>query len=266
MPLPWWMRSKTRSIRASASPSDTEPQLAATAVPIRDCPKCGAPPTRKLKVNVVTETIHLTYLYDPLCGWCYGASPALERLLQQDGFAVTIIPTGLFAGAGAFPMNAGFAAHAWEADQRIAELTGQVFSEDYRNNVLESGTGQVDSGPATLALTAVHLIAPERELEALKAIQCARYVEGRDNGDPAAIADILSALALDDAATRFASPDDELLSANRARINAGQAEMRRFGARGVPTLIAGQGQDARVVSSSALYGGADELIADLRAA
>ncbi|MCV0395863.1 MAG: DsbA family protein [Rhizobiaceae bacterium] len=210
--------------------------------------------------------MHLTYLFDPLCGWCYGASLALEKLLLQDGFAVTIIPTGLFAGAGAFPMNAGFAAHAWEADQRIAKLTGQVFSETYRRDVLERGTGRVDSGPATLALTAVRVMAPEREFDALKAIQRARYVEGRDNGDPAVIADILSALALDDAAARFASPDEELLSANRARIDAGQAEMRRLSARGVPTLIAGQGQDARLVSSSALYGSADDLIAGLRAA
>ncbi|MBB2973011.1 hypothetical protein [Mesorhizobium sp. RMAD-H1] len=90
----------------------------------------------------MTKTIYLTYLFDPLCGWCYGASPALEGLLQQDGLVLTIIPTGLFAGPGAFPMNAGFAAHAWEADQRIAKLTGQVFSEDYRRNVLESGTGR----------------------------------------------------------------------------------------------------------------------------
>ncbi|MBB2973012.1 hypothetical protein [Mesorhizobium sp. RMAD-H1] len=112
----------------------------------------------------------------------------------------------------------------------------------------------------------MHLTAPEREFQTLKAIQRARYVEGRDNGDRAVIAHILSALALDDAAARFASPDEELLSANRARIAAGRAEMRRFSARGVPTLIAGQDQNARLVNSSALYGGADELIADLRAA
>ncbi len=217
-------------------------------------------------MNVVTETIHLTYLFDPLCGWCYGAAPALERLLQEEDLAVTIIPTGLFAGQGAFAMNAGFAAHAWEADQRIAKLTAQVFSEDYRKNVLESGRGQIDSGPANLALTAVRLTAPEREFEALKAIQRARYVDGRDNGNPAVIADVLTALALDDAAARFASPDEELVSANAARIEAGQAEMRRFGARGVPTLIAGQGQGARVVSSNALYGDANELTAALRAA
>jgi putative protein-disulfide isomerase len=84
----------------------------------------------------VTETTHLTYLFDPLCGWCYGASPVAEKLMEQDGFAIELVPTGLFADQGAFPMNAEFAAHAWEADQRIAQLTGQVFTEAYRSNVL----------------------------------------------------------------------------------------------------------------------------------
>ena len=88
------------------------------------------------------------------------------------------------AGTGAFPMNPGFAAHVWKADQRIAKLTG---------------------------------------------------------------------LGLAEAAARFHAPDDELSSTNHARIQAGQAEMRRFGARGVPTLVAGKSQGRRVVSSSALY-------------
>lgn len=134
--------TRTRSNRASASPSDWTTIGGNHCSDPTACPQCGAPPTSNLKVNVVTKTIYLTYLFDPLCGWCYGASPALEGLLQQDGLVLTIIPTGLFAGPGAFPMNAGFAAHAWEADQRIAKLTGQVFSEDYRRNVLESGTGR----------------------------------------------------------------------------------------------------------------------------
>ncbi|NSY99655.1 DsbA family protein [Agrobacterium tumefaciens] len=214
----------------------------------------------------MSKTIRLTYLFDPLCGWCYGAAPAIGTLMQQGDITVIALPSGLFAGARAFPMSAGFAAHAWEADQRIAQLTGQTFSENYRKNVLESGVGKVDSGPATLALSAVHLTTPEREFEALTAIQSARYVDGRDNADAAVIADVLTELRLDAAAKRFAVPDTELLKFNNSRIEAAQAEMRRFGASGVPTLIAGEGPDAGIVSSNALYGRTDALIAALCAA
>lgn len=163
-------------------------------------------------------------------------------------------------------MNAGFAVHAWEADQRIGQLTGQAFTEEYRRNVLESGVGNVDSGPATLALSAVYLIAPEREFEVLTAIQRARYVDGRDNGDAEVIAAVLAELGLDTAAKRFAAPDEELLAFNQDRIATAQAEMRRFGARGVPTLVLGEGTEARIIPSNALYGQADDLIAALRAA
>lgn len=208
----------------------------------------------------------ISYLFDPLCGWCYGATPALERLGAQEDFSIDLVPSGLFAGEGAFPMNAAFAAHAWEADQRIAKLSGQCFSDEYRANVLEGSASKVDSGAATLALTAVRLSAPEREFETLKAIQRARYVEGRDNGDAAVIGEVLSGLGLADAAARFDAQDEELLAANGARIAEGRAEMRRYGVSGVPTLIVHTGQGGKLASSSMLYGDPDALAAALRAA
>lgn len=45
-------------------------------------------------------TITVTYLFDPLCGWCYAAAPALKFLQAQEGVEVVLAPTGLFAGTG----------------------------------------------------------------------------------------------------------------------------------------------------------------------
>lgn len=28
----------------------------------------------------MASTKHVMYLFDPLCGWCYGASPAIQQL------------------------------------------------------------------------------------------------------------------------------------------------------------------------------------------
>lgn len=75
----------------------------------------------------MTQTV--TYLFDPLCGWCYGAAPVLGALAQQPGIRVELLPTGLFAGDGARAMDNEFAAYAWSNDQRIERLTGQPFSE-----------------------------------------------------------------------------------------------------------------------------------------
>ncbi len=151
----------------------------------------------------MTKRIHAKYLFDPLCGWCYGAAPMLERLGADGDLAIEILPTGLFAGEGARPMDSGFAAFAWSNDERIARLTGQIFSEAYRRHVLEKPSTRFDSGPATLALTAVALTAPDRQLEALRAIQAARYVDGRDITDFAVLGEILRALSLLEAAERL---------------------------------------------------------------
>jgi len=213
----------------------------------------------------MADATDITYLFDPLCGWCYGAAPALEKLAGQ-GFTVRLAPTGLFAGDGARPMDEAFAAYAWTNDQRIARLTGQPFSEEYRYKVLADRARLFDSGPASLALTAVVACAPEQEFEALKAVQRARYVDGRDTTDFSVLSDVLSSLRLGDAARRIAEPDGDLLTAYRRRVDAARGEMLRFGVNGVPALIVGAGDDRRLIKASALFGSDDGLLADLKAA
>ncbi len=208
------------------------------------------------------ETV--TYLFDPLCGWCYGATDALDALAAHPGISLDLAPTGLFSGAGARAMDEAFAAYAWDNDRRIARLTGRTFAEAYRRNVLD-GRGRFDSGPATLALTAARLADPGAERAALKAIQAARYAEGRDVTDPGVLADVLDGLGLAVAARRIVAPDAELVAAADARTAAARAEMRRFGLGGVPALLWGEGAGRRSLGSAALFGDASALIRSLTA-
>ena len=216
---------------------------------------------------MTTPSITVTYLLDPLCGWCYAAAPALKNLQGVEGIEVALAPTGLFAGAGARPMDAQFAAYAWANDQRIQQLTGQPFTQVYRDHILGAANGRFDSGPATLALTAVSQTAPERELDALHALQHARYVEGRDNADPVVIADVLNSLGLQAAAARLREPSDALRVALLERVAAARVTMQLLGAQGVPQLaVAGQGGALRLVGGDALLGPRDALLARVQAA
>ncbi|MBK3735257.1 DsbA family protein [Azospirillum brasilense] len=197
--------------------------------------------------------VEVRYLFDPLCGWCYGAAPMLDRLRADPGIDLTLMPTGLFAGDGARAMDPGFAAYAWANDQRIAALTGLPFTEAYRARVL-TGAARFDSGPSTLALTAVRLTEPRREIDALKAIQRARYVDGVDTSVIEAVGAVLVAEGLREAAALLAGQDAALAEACRARIAAAAVEMQRFWLRGVPALLAGGGQTWRPIRSDALFG------------
>lgn len=211
----------------------------------------------------MTKTLH--YLFDPLCGWCYGAMPALSALAETPAVHIELLPTGLFAGEGARPMNSDFAAYAWSNDQRIERLTGQRFTELYRERVLGDRQRLFDSAPATVALTAVSLTAPDRELEALKAIQNARYVDGKDTTSLETLAGVLRGLGLEQAAAMVTQPDEDIVAANRARMDRAQGLMREFGAQGVPTLIAESGAKRWIVNHAAFYSNPRALISELEA-
>lgn len=208
----------------------------------------------------------LIYLFDPLCGWCYGATPTLSGLQEVPGITVELVPTGLFSGEGARPMDDDFAAYAWGNDQRIALLTGQSFTERYRESVLGDRQQLFDSGPATVALTAVSLTTPARELEAVKAIQHARFVDGQDITDLQTLAAVLTSIGLKEAAVMVESPNANLFEANRARIDRAQALMNEFDARGVPTFIADSEAKRWMLPVSAIYSNPQALISQLQAA
>ena len=190
----------------------------------------------------------LYYLFDPLCGWCYGAKPALETVASQ--YPVTLTPTGLFYRSGRV-MDADFAQYAWNNDERIERLTEQPFSTAYRENVLQGG-GQFNSENSLLALTAVREIAPEREIAVLGALQTARYVDGRDNADWDVIIDVLESQGLGDIVPKLHDPQTE--QALLARINFGQQLAQRLGVSGVPQLVLERDGEWELMPSQLLFG------------
>ncbi|RVD56848.1 DsbA family protein [Mesorhizobium sp. M2D.F.Ca.ET.185.01.1.1] len=209
--------------------------------------------------------ITVTYLFDPLCGWCYGATPMLDRL-AASGVALELLPTGLFSASGARPMDAGFAAHAWANDQRIERLSGQVFSQAYLDNVLNVRGTLLDSNAATLGVSAASVGDPRLRLAALKAIQRARYVDGRDIVTVDGVAEVLTDAGLADAAAAVMAPTDKVLAAHRELVGRGRALFQRLHAHGVPSLAVIRNDAPRLIGSNALFGSYDNLVAHIQAA
>ena len=123
----------------------------------------------------------ITYLFDPFCGWCYGAAPQIARLRESLGDdRVQGLPVGLFAGDYARPMDGEFRDYAWSNDQRIASMTGQQFSQAYFDKVLSDFETPLDSGPPTRAFAVADLLHKGSGLALLDRMQRARFVEGRN--------------------------------------------------------------------------------------
>lgn len=202
------------------------------------------------------------FLIDPLCGWCYGAMPQIAALRRALGArSLEVVPTGLFAGKGARPMTSQFRQYAWTNDQRIAEMTGQSFTQVYYDQVLSNETAAVDSGPASLILALADLIAPGIGFDLLMALQQARFVSGRDVTDRQTLTDIAVATGLPAAALAAGFQDPRQMESAVDRITAGRRHLSRHGLEGVPALLWQSEKDAaQVVPHQLLFAPAETLI------
>lgn len=207
----------------------------------------------------------ITYLFDPLCGWCYGAAPAIGKLSEQSDITLVLAPSGLFSDSGGRVLDAAFAGYAWSNDQRIEKLTGQRFTPEYRSHILSKPGSRFDSAAATMALSAVAMSAPERELDALRLLQEARYLYAQDTCDWSVVTTVLRNNNFNRAADNLTSPDDALRDRHRKRIRNAQEMMHSFGVQGVPALIISDGQGSRLLRSNALYTSFDTLLSDIAA-
>ncbi len=196
----------------------------------------------------------LLYLYDPMCGWCYGALPSIQGLAASGDWVVEPLPTGLFAGEPGRRIAPGMAAHIRQADARIAAMTGQPFSEAYQRHVLGNADLPLDSRPATEALTAVSQWKAPRELEALHTLQRERYVAGHDITDREVLARALAAaLGEDTDAWRERLADPGLTARTAERTARAQHLMRSLGANGVPALVQPGDPASRLLPSQWLF-------------
>lgn len=176
--------------------------------------------------------VKLHYFYDPMCGWCYGATSLIEAINHSGDFELVFHPGGMMHRQLIDP---SFRQHILTADRVIEAKSGEVFSEDYKARVASSAELVFDSYLTTRAI----LVAEEMGLGSftmLKAIQAAHYQQGKH----VELVDTLKALAiqhgLDEAVW------EEKMQQSESKVNAviqhTQELMRQYRVNGFPALIA----------------------------
>ncbi|WP_419895930.1 DsbA family protein [Roseomonas sp. USHLN139] len=185
-------------------------------------------------------TLH--YIHDPLCGWCYAASPLVAAAAALPGMIVALHGGGLWdPPTGLPPAKRSMIA---AADARIAQLSGQVFGAAYLEGLLQDPATVFDSRPVTAAL----LAAGEQALPMLRLIQTAHYVEGLRVVEPEVLAGLAARLGVDGFAARLSAVDVD------GHIAATRRLMQRIGAGGFPTFLLESEAGLRPVPHSDCYG------------
>jgi len=180
-----------------------------------------------------TTTLH--YIYDPLCGWCYGAAPLAAA--ARDVMPVIGHGGGMMTGANRKQVNPTLRNYVMPHDHRIAGLTGQAFGDDYFNGLLLDETAVFDSAPPIRAILAAEEIAEDGGgLDMLSRLQVAHYVEGKRIADE----DVLQALAIELGldGVQFAQAYQRIGEEELQRhIAASRRLLAQVGGHGFPTFV-----------------------------
>jgi putative protein-disulfide isomerase len=128
----------------------------------------------------------ITYLYDALCGWCYGFSPVIKQLHKdyQDDLNFSVISGGLFVGERIGPINKVASYIRAGAYKSVVERTGVKFGEGFLKHLkTEEDTLTLDSLYPAIALCIVKEQFPEKAVDFAHSLQGAVYDDGIDTID-----------------------------------------------------------------------------------
>jgi putative protein-disulfide isomerase len=193
-------------------------------------------------------TLH--YIYDPLCGWCYGAEPLLHA--AHSVLPIQLHGGGMMTGANRQSVSPQLRDYVMPHDRRIAEYTGQPFGEAYFEGLLRDHDAVFDSAPPITAVLAAEKIAG-RGLELLARLQTAHYVEGRRIADRDVLIDLAESIGLDPQV--FNAAFSEILGADtQAHIKNSRQWLAKIGGQGFPTLALEQDEQLHLIDISPWLG------------
>lgn len=125
----------------------------------------------------------LIYIYDPICGWCYGFTPVIQQLQQQYGkeMEFEILSGGMLLSANHRPASAMYA-YISEAHKRVEETTGIAFGPAFLEEYLQTDD-IMDSEKPSVALSVFKHYQPENAISFAHDMQVALNYEGKSLND-----------------------------------------------------------------------------------
>ncbi|GAA0231762.1 DsbA family protein [Marinomonas primoryensis] len=196
--------------------------------------------------------VNVHYFFDPMCGWCYGASSLIEVLANMSEFEIIYHPGGMIPKRAIDP---SFRQHILQADEQIASMTKAHFGDAYKARVASKDEFVVDSYTTTRAF----LVGQEMGVAAhkmLEIIQKSHYQEGQHLDQLDTVEKLAVSMGLD------AITWNEKIAGSEAKMM-GQIQeshelMSQMKVSGYPTLIIEKDGVLKTVSHSPYYGKPNE--------
>ena len=172
--------------------------------------------------------MHLLYIADPLCSWCYGFGPELSKLIERHPDARVDLVMGGLRPFNTKVMTPEFKEMLRGHWRHVATASGLPFSE----SLFERDDFVYDTEPPCRAVVTARNLDAARAFAYLKAAQLAFYRDGRD----VTRAEILADIAGECGYPREAFLQSLELPAMREATKADFANTQSLGVSGFPTL------------------------------
>ena len=126
------------------------------------------------------DRLKIIYIYDALCGWCYGFSPVVKAIFEnyQKDFDFEVISGGMILGSRTGPIGT-VAPFIGSTYKTIEETTGIHFGESFLRQV-DRGEMILDSERPAIALSVFRSYQPENSIPFVHDLQLCIKHEGRE--------------------------------------------------------------------------------------
>jgi putative protein-disulfide isomerase len=191
--------------------------------------------------------VKVHYFYDPMCGWCYGATALLETLQASDNVELIYHPGGMINRQVIAP---SFKEHILKSDEQIGNLTGAVFATPYKVR-LKSAENLIFDSYITIAAIVVAEEYGVNPLSMLKAIQTAHFQHGKQVELLETLQEIALSYGLDK--THWQEKMQQTESKVTELVQTSHRLMDHYQVQGYPTLIAETTNGPKHLSHAAYY-------------
>lgn len=187
----------------------------------------------------------IIYVYDALCGWCYGFSAVMQRFYHEhrDQLNFTVLSGGMMTGDRARPIAESMA-YISEAYRVVEERTGVQFGQPFLDNILHPGTYISSSEKPGMAMTLFKTAQTGREVEFAGELQNALYRDGLDLNVDAVYGPLVERFGLNPG--EFVKHVSD--AAIREQTLAEFGLVAQFGINGFPTVIVEKGENLYLVA------------------
>lgn len=175
----------------------------------------------------------LIYAYDPLCGWCFGFHPIVEKLADRfdKDIDLKVIAGGLATGKNAQKVEEGYQ-YIRPSLKQVENMAGVEFGENFKL-LLDEGSYFYNSEPACRVQNVVNELSPDYALKFAGSLHEAIFVDGKNLNEWHTFEELLSDFPVD------AKEAKELYKSNemKEKTEQGFEWCTKNGAAAFPTLL-----------------------------